>query len=129
MSTPLAHEEDLRWSPDPERVEDAPYHLPLLDMGGRLKGRFGFDVDTDRMVEFAVTAQIEVAGYWVDVARIDTCHQEAHRHLYARTGVEIDRKVITPIYGPADVERGWEIGEEILLTKWDEHVRRWTCGR
>jgi len=126
MSAPAL--QDVLWTPDPTEVEDWPFETVLLDLG-RLVGRQGLDVLTGRMVEFAITAQVDVAGHWVDVARVDTCHENVHLHLMSRTGVEISRQVTRPIYGPNDVELGWDAGEAMLLAKWDEHVRRWGCGR
>jgi hypothetical protein len=48
-------DEDVRWSPDPDSVEDWPV-LVLLDGLGRIKGRQGLDKETGRLVEFALTA-------------------------------------------------------------------------
>lgn len=127
MSTP-ALQEDIRWSPDPAQVEDWPFVTVLLDLG-RLIGRQGLDAITGRMVEFAIIAQVDVADRWIDVARVDTCHEEVHLHLKSRTGAEIGRNVLRTIYSPNDVERGWDEGEAMLLARWDEHVRRWSCGR
>jgi hypothetical protein len=120
--------EETRWSPDPEDVEDWPFVTPILGVG-QITGRQGLDVHSGRLVEFAMVAQISVAGRWCDVAAVDTRHEEVHFHLLSRTGHRIARKVLFPIYGPDDVDRGWDEGERMLLSGWEEHVRRWECGR
>ncbi len=127
MSLPITDTDD-RWAPDPESVQDWPFRIPLVGLG-QITGRQGLDAETGRLVEFSMTAQVELGGRWFDVARVDTCHSEVHVHLKSYTGEEIDRKVIFPIHNPNDVDRGWVEGEKMLIAGWEEHVRRWRRGR
>jgi hypothetical protein len=119
---------DARWSPDTEDVEDWPFVTPLIGLG-RITGRQGLHVHSGRLVEFAMIAQVSVAGHWHDVAVVDTRHEEVHFHQMSRSGLRIARKVLFPIYDSSDVDRGWDEGEKMLLGGWEEHVRRWECGR
>jgi hypothetical protein len=119
---------DACWFPDPNEVEDWPVVMPLEGLG-RINGRQGLHVETGRLVEFAMLAEIELGGYWHEVARVDSCDGEVHRHLFCRDGRELDRKILFPIYDPSDVDRGWDEGMKILVAGWEEHVRRWRVGR
>jgi hypothetical protein len=116
-----------RWSPDPERVEDFPVNLPLLGMG-RIIGRQGLDMDSGRLVEFSISAQVEYQGAWSEVARVDTAHEEVHLHVRSRNGLYIARSVLCIISGPQDVDKGYEDGERLLLTNWEEHEGMWRRG-
>jgi hypothetical protein len=127
MSTP-APEAQQGWSPDPDAVEDWPFEVVLLSLG-RIIGRQGLDTETGRLIEFAISAQVNVGGRWWNVARVDTCHEEVHLHVLSRTEQTLSRTVLLPIYGPKDVDRGWQMGERKLVSDWEEHVRRWRSGR
>jgi hypothetical protein len=125
--SPPAPEPQTRWSPDPGTVEDWPFVLPLL--GPRqIIGRQGLDKETRRLSEFSMSAQLNVAGHWYEVARVDTCHEEVHLHVFSRAGKELSRQVLLPICGPKDVDRGYELGEKMLVEGWEEHERRWRRG-
>jgi len=121
---------DARWSPDPDSVDDWPV-LVLLDGLGRIKGRQGLDKETGRLAEFALVAQVEYQGLWHDVALVDTCHEEVHLHLYAKDGREIKdgRTVLLPVRNMSDVGRGYDTAEKLLIVEWEAHVRRWERGR
>jgi hypothetical protein len=119
---------DIRWTPDPEQVQDWPVEIPLGELG-RINGRQGLHTESGRLVEFAIMAETELGGHWNEVARVDTCHAEVHLHLFAQSGVELDRRVLFPTYDPSDVDRGWDEGMTILVGGWEEHVRRWRRGR
>jgi hypothetical protein len=123
-------EEDVRWSPDPDSVEDWPFKLPL-DGLGQIVGRQGLDKQTMRIAEFSLTAQVEYQGLWHDVARVDTCHEEVHLHLIGKDGEEIEdaRAVLMPIRDMGDVHRGYDMAEKLLIADWEQHVRRWERGR
>src|SRR5690348_14240261 len=66
------------WSPDPGRVENYRVEIPLLGMG-RLVGRQGLDVDSGRLVEFSLSAQVERGAtglrlpVWTLLIRRSTC--------------------------------------------------------
>ena len=121
---------DVRWSPDPDSVEDWPLILPL-DGLGRIIGRQGLDQETGRLAEFALIAQVEYQGLWCDVARVDTCHEEVHLHLFGRNGQEIRdaRTVLLPVRDISDVGRGYDTAEKLLIVEWEQHVQRWERGR
>jgi hypothetical protein len=123
-------EEDVRWSPDPGSTLDWPVILPL-DGLGRIIGRQALDKQTGRLAEFALTAQVEHQGLWCDVARVDTCHEEVHLHLFGKDGQEIEeaRTVLLPVCDISDVARGYDRAEKLLIVKWGAHVRRWERGR
>jgi hypothetical protein len=123
-----APEEDVRWSPDPESLEDWPLLLPL-DGLGRIIGRQALDEKTGRLAEFALVAQVEHQGLWHDVAKVDTCHEEVHLHLYSKNGQEIARTVLLPVRNMSDVGRGYDTAEKLLIVEWEAHVRRWERGR
>src|SRR5262249_39912626 len=116
-----------RWNPDPERVENYRVELPLIDMG-RIIGRQGLDMDTGRLAEFSISAQITYRGRWSEVARVDTAHEEVHLHVRSRRGLYIYREVLFPITGPQDVDKGYEEGERRLLAEWERHERMWRRG-
>lgn len=120
-------QDDVRWFPDPNEVESWPVTMPLEGLG-RINGRQGLHVESGRLIEFAMTAEIESGAVWYQVARVDTCHGEVHRHLFSHDGHELDRKVLFPIYDPKDVDHGWEEGVKLLVAGWEEHVRRWRSG-
>src|SRR4051794_26651993 len=73
---------DARWSPDPESiVEEYSINMPLQGLG-RLVGRQALN-ESNRLIEFALTAQINVgSGMWSDVVRVDTAHEEVHIHYF-----------------------------------------------
>jgi hypothetical protein len=98
--------QEVRWRPDPDRVRSVPFRFPLLGIG-RFVGRQGLEIETERMVEFSISAEVEVYGLWHEVARVDTAHEEVHLHQKSRTGKDISRTVLFAIYGPQDVDRGW----------------------
>jgi hypothetical protein len=123
-------DEDVRWSPDPGNLEDWQVILPL-DGLGRIIGRQALDQETGRLAEFALIAQVEYQGLWHSVARVDTCHEEVHLHLFAKDGREIEeaRTVLLPVRDISDVARGYDRAEKLLIVKWEAHVRRWERGR
>jgi len=130
MSPPVVtRQDDPRWSPDPERpVDEYSIDFPIAGLG-RLKGRQSLDAETGRIVEFALSAQIERDGTWHSIARIDTRHEEVHLHILNRRGDTIVRRVIRIIRGPEDVDSGWDESVTVLTDDWEEHERRWTNGR
>lgn len=85
-----------------------------------------------RTVDFAIMLEAfdDDVELWRDVARVDCCHGEVHRHEFARSGAE-RRVVIAPI--PADDEEGaWDLlGREYdrahkdLISGWDSYVQKW----
>jgi hypothetical protein len=123
-------EGDVRWSPDPDSLEDWPLIL-LLDGLGRIIGRQGLDQETGRLAEFALVAQVEYQGRWHDVARVDTCHEEVHLHLFGKDGREIRdaRAVLLPVRNMSDVGHGYDTAEKLLIVEWEAHVQRWDRGR
>lgn len=116
-----------RWSPDPERVENYHVEMPLIGMG-RIIGRQGLDIDSGRLVEFSISAQVEDRGSWSEVARVDTAHSEVHVHVRSRSGLYIARQILLLITGPHDVDHGYNEGERLLLANWEEHERMWRRG-
>jgi hypothetical protein len=61
---------------------------------------------------------------WVDIVRVDCCHQEVHAHrLYADP--EAVYKVLQPIRTPEDLWAGAELAETLVYDEWETHLRRW----
>jgi hypothetical protein len=123
-------DDGTRWSPDPEKLEDWPLILPL-DGLGQIVGRQALDKETGRLAEFALIAQVRHQGLWHDVARVDTCHEEVHLHLFGQDGQEIKeaRTILLPVRDMSDVGRGYDAAEKLLIVEWEQHVRRWERGR
>jgi len=129
MSPPATVQEEIRWSPDPdEAVDEFPVDMPIQDVG-RIRGRQALSQSTGRLVEFGVSAQVELGGYWHTIARADTDHYEVHLHLLNKAGETISRRVIRIIRSAQDVDLGWDESVNILVEHWDEHERRWRSGR
>jgi hypothetical protein len=127
IDTALPAQVPRRWHPDPDCIENHDVEVPLLGMG-RLVGRQGLDLDTGRLVEFSISAQITYRGRWSEVARVDTAHEEVHLHVRSRRGLYIYREVLFPITGPHDVDRGWVVGDRRLFADWELHERMWRRG-
>jgi hypothetical protein len=126
--TPASPPSDMRWSPDPGSIaEEYPINMPIPGLG-RVVGRQALD-EGNRLVEFSLTAQVEVSpGEWSDVVRIDTEHEEVHIHYFSRDRRQIGREVISPIRHISDVDRGYEHAYTLLVVKWADHERRWRGG-
>ncbi|ORL83885.1 hypothetical protein [Prescottella equi] len=67
-----------------------------------------------------------------DVARIDTCHSEVHRHQFYRSGKPQNREVIKDLHGFASLEEAEKaVGlcfEECYFSMaddWQAHLDRW----
>jgi hypothetical protein len=128
IMSPAVAEEQARWSPDPEQVTDWDYVQEIPGVG-RIAGRHGLDKENDRLLEFALTAQVEHGGGWANVARIDTAHGSVHMHIFNQRGDKIALEELRPVYGPEDVSRGYDEAEHKLIAEWEENLRRWRRGR
>ncbi|WP_313675077.1 hypothetical protein [Mycolicibacterium sp.] len=68
----------------------------------------------------------------LDVARIDTCHSEVHRHQFYKSGRSQNRDVIQPLYGVASLEEAEALIADCydkcyfdLAANWGENLNRW----
>lgn len=80
-------------------------------------------------VEFAFTQRVRDGIRWADVIRIDTCHDEVHVHRFGQSGTEFARTTLWPIEAQADVARGMDEAERLVVDEWEENVRRWRRGQ
>lgn len=128
MAMPVETGERERWyPPKPSTGETYSITIPILP-GGLIVGRTVFD-EAHRMTEFCLVAQVLHDGAWWEVVRVDTCHGEVHAHYMYRTRVEEEPETILPIYNQNDVDRGYQRAEKMLITCWEDNVRRWRDGR
>lgn len=101
-----------------------------LDLGpeGRCIQRLIFH--RGQLVWFSMMLEVSVDAVWHQVARADTCHDEAHLHRFVRgQEEEISRHVLRPIGTVDDVGEGFEHACDLLLDEWEENVRRWNRGK
>lgn len=82
------------------------------------------------MVEFAVVQIALTLGKWQEVARIDTCHDEVHKHQLKRgssdtVGVRTPLAPIPPIGGWEVVDEWYDRSLTLMKNEWEENLRRW----
>lgn len=118
--------EPVDWRPPPEECISNVYHVYVTD-SDRVTNR----METHRgdLVDFAITQCHQPDGSeWQDVARVDCCHNEVHRHLYRDGGTEINRVVFREVSAQTDIEVGYDWGDRLINEQWEENVRRWASG-
>jgi hypothetical protein len=79
----------------------------------------------NRLLDFALTQQIWMAGGWRDVVRYDCSHGGVHVHRFRRrrTG-----SVIREVCDLDDIDRGYDTAVADILGNWEEHRRRYLHG-
>lgn len=111
------------WSPPPaDECHEERTDLPL-DATNMLKLREWWAGKL--LVDFAMTHLTLIRGEWVQVARIDCCHSEAHRHLYNTHDSDHTRLVLRIIRTPEDVSAAYDQAYTLMVDGYEEHLRRW----
>lgn len=94
-----------------------------------------------KVVDFSLNQFVEpeyegnYSGRNVDVARIDCCHSEVHRHQFYRDGHPQNRYVIHDLKCEPDhenaenvVNRCYDSCYEEMTDNWESHLERWENG-
>jgi hypothetical protein len=117
--------EKPRWYPPEPTPEFTEYKINLPIPGvGRIIGRTQHD-ESQRMTEFALTAQVYHADAWWDVVRVDTAHGAVHAHYMYRTRDYEVKEPIRDIYSQNDVDTGYQLAETLLIANWEDNIARW----
>ena len=75
----------------------------------------------DRLLGFALSQQIWMAGRWRDVVRYDSSHGSVHVHRFTRRR---SRPVIRQVSDLNDIDHGYETAVADILDNWEENRRR-----
>ena len=76
----------------------------------------------NRLLDFALTQQIRMAGGWHDVVRYDCSHGNVHVHRFTRRA---DGSEIREICGLDDIDYGYAVAVADILGNWEENRRRY----
>jgi hypothetical protein len=84
-----------------------------------------------RLVDYALVHEVRGADEeWHEVAKIDCCHSQVHRHTAATDQPETDRKlVIQELFSWKDVEDSWDAAYGDIEDNWERRERDWLNGR
>jgi len=125
----IAPVEEL-WTPPPRSecsIEEFPVDLSANDQViYRLHSFQG------RLVDFAMMHQARAifTDQWLDVARFDCCHSEAHLHIFRKSDQgELTRRPLRSIKSAHDVDDAYDQASDLMVDGYEEHRRRWTVGR
>lgn len=116
--------DDSDWEYDgPDEVQESRYPIDLGD-GNQLHVRVKETPDM-RVVDFAVIQQTQgETGHWHDVAKVDSAHDQVHKHSYTRAGGHTRKDLV-------HLDRAHGVGEAAdtavneMLTDWEDNLRRW----
>lgn len=112
---------------DPDELSEERIDFDLGDDGRCIQTML---FHRNQVVWFSVVTQVAIDGHWYDVARADTCHDEAHLHRYVRgRRAEVGRHVLRSIGTIEDAEAGFDEACDRLLDDWEDNVRRWRNGK
>jgi hypothetical protein len=119
------------WScPPKEECDEIRYQLAPPDgheSENVIHIRLVFEVLTGLLVEFALIQMTKYRGRWVEVFKIDSCHDdEVHAHRYGRTQGE--HRVTERLHTVADVtdiQKGHDAAYPLVVDAWSENRRRW----
>lgn len=68
-------------------------------------------------------------GNWLEVAKIDCCHSQVHKHQRHRQGRAREiRTTIRWITCQEDVEETYDESFNDIIDNYEEHLRRWERG-
>ena len=94
-----------------------------------------------KIVDFSLNQFVEpeyegnLSGENVDVARIDCCHSEVHRHQYYRNGRPQNRYVIHDLKCEESHENAEDVVDRcytdcylVMTDNWESHLERWENG-
>lgn len=108
-------------------IEPSPaYRYQLADDGSVLLVQ-QFDSYRGRIYEFCLTLVVVEDAEDLHVERVDTCHQEVHRHRFRRSGIKADRVSICH-FEPGDhilITREMERAYDDYLVTWPKRVEEW----
>jgi hypothetical protein len=128
-----------RWHapPPPKEIYDAPFEADEMPVWGEF-----FDPDERNrtlvriwlyrglIVNFVLCQQTLRRGRWIEIARIDCCHGEVHRHDVDEHGRRLAKRILIREIPPG--EAGWKVVEEEYETarlnmerSWEDRLRRW----
>jgi hypothetical protein len=79
----------------------------------------------NRLVDFALTQQIRMAGGWRDVVRYDCSHGSVHVHRY--TG-DMAEAAVREVCDLDDIDYGYAVAVADVLGNWEENRRRYLHG-
>lgn len=79
----------------------------------------------NRLVDFALTQQIRMAGGWSDVVRYDFSHGRVHVHHFRRGDAESE---VREVCGLDDIDYGYAVAVADTLGNWEENRRRYLHG-
>ena len=79
----------------------------------------------NRLVDFALTQQIRMAGRWHDVVRYDCSHGSVHVHHFRRRRAESEIREVCDL---DDIDYGYAVAVADILGNWEENRRRYLHG-
>lgn len=122
-------------------AEESTDFLAQFDPDELKEQRFDFDLGPEarciqkmmdhrnRVVWFAIMVEVFHEGAWVQIARADTCHDEAHVHWWVRgRRTEKDRQALRKIATIDDVAAAFDEACDLMTEDWERNVRRWEDG-
>ncbi|MDT4988608.1 MAG: hypothetical protein QOI74_2702 [Micromonosporaceae bacterium] len=117
---------------DPDECEEYERRV-VLSAENQLYVRF--QLWKDRLiVEFTVGQIVRYNGRWVEVARIDSCHNSIHKHQLSKSAPRNttgQRAVLEeiPHENPwSCVDRWYDLALTKMQNEWTENIRRWRVG-
>lgn len=124
------HDEDCHEPSSDQDTEKIPYTLQLAE-GHKVGVVQTFRAGTTELVSFSVWQDVYLEEAWRHVVRIDSWHGNVHRHDFTSDGN--NRRTILEVI-PTDhpervLERWRNWAEDIIMSEWDENVRRWRGDR
>lgn len=84
-----------------------------------------------RLVDYALTHEaLGADGEWHEIAKVDCCHSQVHRHIADKDQPETDRKlVIQELFTWKDVEDSWDAAYTDIEQNWERRERDWLNGQ
>ena len=79
----------------------------------------------NRLIDFALTQQIRMAGGWRDVVRYDCSHGSVHVHHSTRGMAESEAREVCDL---DDIDYGYAVAVADVLGSWEENRRRYLHG-
>ncbi|WHU45090.1 hypothetical protein QNM97_13625 [Gordonia sp. L191] len=128
---------DYRRRADAVLVVDGPIYLSVA--GDRLHQREWHH--RGRVVDFALNQYITCdhpdnpGGESADIARVDTCHSEVHKHQFYRSGRPQQRDVICALHDADSLEQAedmicgcYDACYFDMADEWEDRLVRWKDG-
>lgn len=119
-------DEDCHEPPPEEDTEKVVYRLQLPE-GHRAGVVQTFRVGSPVLVHFSLFQALKVEGVWQPIMRIDSWHGTIHRHDFTPDGINrvtiLER--LQQERRSRSIERWRDQAEDLMMTEWEENVRRW----